>query len=68
MGNPRLDNFWNAPRGSALKQSKLTESDIPLIRELRSAGLKYRDIASKFDVDHSTIWLACNGGTWSHVR
>lgn len=41
--------------GSANNMAKLTEKDIPLIRELRKQGKSQRQIGLLFGVDRSTI-------------
>lgn len=45
-------------------RAKLDVDDIPLIRELRTSGMKLREIASKFDVSISTIGYICTGKRW----
>ena len=59
-------NTWN--KGEGCCKAKLTENDVRLIRQLRADGMKYRVIASKFNIDHSTVWQIVNYYTWNHVR
>lgn len=54
--------------GTALRQtdglpvrSKLTKNDVCTIKELRSAGMKQRDIAAQFNVTQSCISLVLSG-------
>lgn len=55
------------PRGSKHHNAKLTESDIPLMRELYAAGLSIAEIAFKFDVSDTAAEMAITGVTWAHV-
>lgn len=52
-----------AARGTA----KLRESDIPRIRDLRTSGLMYREIAAEYGVSTGAIMHACQRRTWRHV-
>ena len=54
--------------GTALRQadglpvrSKLTKNDVCAIKELRSTGMKQRDIAARFNVTQSCISLLLSG-------
>ena len=53
--------------GSEHSQAKLSESDIPKIRALRSSGLSLRVIADRFDVCHKTILNIVKGSIWKHA-
>lgn len=53
--------------GSLCGTSKLTERDIPKIRELIAAGIKQTEIAPMFGVSNDTICLIGKGKTWRHV-
>lgn len=57
----------NRARGSSVGISRLTEKDIPIIRELKSHGSLIKDIACRFSVDPSTISVVLSGRTWKHV-
>jgi len=63
-------------RGTELPQSKLTESDVNLIRELidyreslkrEIKTMRNSDIAEKFNVHVRTIDRVSSGYTWSHL-
>jgi len=63
-------------RGESLPQSKLTEDDIRLIRDLdlerikllkEAALLTRAKVALKFDVHVRTIEKIISGETWSHI-
>jgi hypothetical protein len=54
--------------GSSHAQSKLTEADIPIIRELFANGLLLRDIAKRFGVAKATIGGVTGGFSWKHVK
>lgn len=53
--------------GSENNLSKLTETDIPRIREAASTGSTQRAIARDFGVSPSAISQVVRGVTWSHV-
>lgn len=53
--------------GSNNPSAKLTESDIPTIKQLRAEGLTYRQIASRFGVSYTPIHLILTGKKWKHV-
>jgi len=64
-------------RGEELTQSKLTEEDIRMIRELvkyreklkkEVAGLSNKALAEKFDVHQRTMDKAVRYETWRHVK
>lgn len=54
-------------RGSEMYNAKLTETDIPRVRELRAAGISYAGIGSLFGVNAKTIHGIINGKNWKHV-
>jgi len=56
------------PCGSLNKYAKLTEADIPLIRQLHADGWSQRAIGDRFGVRGTTIWYVLNGRTWAHVK
>jgi hypothetical protein len=47
--------------------SKLTESDIPIIREKARNGMTKAAIAREFGVTRPTIGYVIKGITWAHV-
>jgi hypothetical protein len=55
------------PRGSARAWAKLTEQDIPLIRELLARGESLKKVAAQFGVTTGPIWNIANGRRWRHV-
>ena len=48
--------------------AKLSEADIPKIRERLAAGEMLKDIAKDFGVGSTTIGSIRRGDSWSHVR
>ena len=54
-------------KGSKNSLAKLTESDIPVIRQLIKDGLMMKDIAKRYNVHYSVITCVRTGKTWSHV-
>jgi hypothetical protein len=54
--------------GSQSANSKLTEADIPKIRELRACGATQQDIGDIFGVTASNIACVLKGITWSQVK
>ena len=54
-------------RGSRSSSAKITERDVPLIRELRTSGHSYGEIASRFDITRATVIALLKGRTWTHV-
>lgn len=63
-----MNRFKNVKRGNELPQSKMTDDDVILIRELAKAGIKYRDIGEKFCIHHTTAWRIANYYDWRHVK
>ena len=55
-------------RGEALTQSKLTDSDVVLIRMLAETPMHRYDIATMFGVSDGTLSFAINRKTWNHVQ
>lgn len=54
-------------RGSGLHNSKLEESDIPIIVGLVKSGISRKKVAERFNVTVGSIDLIVNGKTWTHV-
>lgn len=57
----------NSTKGSGIGNSKLTEKNIPIIRQMRKQGIFLKDIGSHFNVSYRTIWDVTSGRRWSHV-
>lgn len=53
--------------GSRHHQSKLKESDIPVIRRLVAEGMKTTQVAEMFGVKNPTIHHIVNRVNWSHI-
>jgi hypothetical protein len=58
----------NPNKGSKNHASKLTESDIPKIRQLLSMGITQDRIAEQFGVSQLAISLIKHKKSWSHVK
>lgn len=56
------------PWGTKAKSAKLTESDIPEIRNLWRSGLTKVAIAKKYGVSESAVGCVIRGITWVHVQ
>jgi hypothetical protein len=54
--------------GSKICQSKLKESDIPVIRELLASGIPKAEIGRRYNVKSFPIYQIACGKTWRHVR
>jgi hypothetical protein len=54
-------------RGEKNGSAKLTNDDIPVIRQLRKERYTYEAIAATFDVAVRTIRDIISGRTWSHI-
>lgn len=54
--------------GSRHHQAKLTEADIPLIRQLRREGWSWTRLATRFGVSTYPIRMIVKGDTWSHIQ
>jgi DNA invertase Pin-like site-specific DNA recombinase len=65
-GSVRVRRF--RPVGSVHGQSKLKETDIPSIRELRANYVELKEIADRFGVSITAISLILAGKTWKHVE
>lgn len=57
----------NPSHGSKNGRAKLTETDIPKIRELIIGGDPDKEIATKFNVSPAMIWMIRTGRNWRHV-
>lgn len=58
----------NTKRGAGIANAKLTEADIPVIRQLAREGWKQRDIAARFGVTQCPIARVLAGKGWAHVK
>ena len=59
--------FGPTLRGDAAPWSKLTEVDIPVIRQLAADGMTPREIGRRYGVHYATIYLILRGKNWRHV-
>lgn len=57
----------NTVRGERHWAAKLHSDQILEIRNLRLAGITYREIAARFSVGKSTVVHICAGDNWTHV-
>lgn len=53
--------------GEKSGRAKLSDADVISARRLRSIGVTFQEIASRFMVSKKTIMSAINGTTWAHV-
>ncbi len=58
---------YGAAKGSANAGAKLSEEDIPMIRERLKVGHRRDDIAADFGVSRDAIFRIQAGTSWSHV-
>jgi len=56
-----------APKGSQCPFAKLTEADIPIIRQKLTNGEHVATIAKEYKVDKMQIYRIRNSKTWTHV-
>lgn len=63
----RTNNRKPPHHGEATHFAKLTEQDVIRIRDLRSHGLTYAEIAIGFNTKPANIWHICTGRTWKHL-
>lgn len=54
-------------QGSRHHSAKLDEDDVRLIRAAHREGLSIRDLATKFEVEYSTMWKVVTYYNWRHV-
>ena len=57
----------NPVKGSRQHDAKLTESDIPVIRQMRKDGMVLREIAEKYSISNAKISEIINYKAWKHV-
>lgn len=55
------------PKGSGHPNAKLTERDIPKIREMIAAGLSDKQIAPLFDCTPANIYVIRKKKGWTHI-
>lgn len=53
--------------GKANRMAKVTEDDIPTIRRLASEGMKYQDIAVRYNLHKTTVGEIVRRDIWAHV-
>lgn len=68
----KTNQMWSriagrAVRGEKMFKAKLTDADIPVIRELRKTGMGLQKIADKFGVHNSVIHRITKGDAWTHI-
>lgn len=61
-------NRCRNPVGSQVVISKLTENDIPVVRQLLADGLSQDVVAKRFGVSQVAISQIALGKTWRHVQ
>lgn len=61
------EKHGTALRGSSVPNAKLTEADIPVIRDLARQGVTMYRIAKNYGIDHSSIKGVLSGRAWRHV-
>jgi hypothetical protein len=68
--NPKyaVRNRGKNDRFGYTRRSKLTEEDIPGIRERIAKGDMLKDIAADYGVSSTTISAIKSGGTWSYIH
>ena len=54
-------------KGSARRDAKVTEADIPVIRSLVSAGMSRRAVAKQYALSNVSVNAIVNRTTWKHV-
>lgn len=57
----------NRPKGSRHPKTKLTESDVMRMRELRREGMMVKDIAALYGMKSKAVSAICTGRTWLHI-
>ncbi|WP_157628137.1 hypothetical protein [Ensifer sp. BR816] len=57
----------NHARGSKHYRAKLTEADIPVIRQLHRDGVAQTVIARQFGVKQPAIWFVITRRSWGHI-
>jgi hypothetical protein len=62
------NGLQKAKTGQAHHSSKLTDKDIPVIRELFEKGYSSRQIASMYNMEKSVFLDIKNGKSWTHVK
>lgn len=58
----------NYRTGSKHNMAKLTEVDIPVIRQLIDEGVSCANVAAKFEVSRQTIYRIKTNQIWKHVK
>lgn len=54
-------------RGSRHYRAKLTEADIPVIRQMHRDGVAQTVIARQFGVKQPCIWFVVAKRSWGHI-
>jgi hypothetical protein len=63
----RCFDHGTAPVGELNPRAKITEADVPMIRQLRFSGSTFRSIAESYNVTIATIFGVTSRKTWKHV-
>jgi len=64
----RANDKSRGKKGSKHGMSKLTEEDIPKIKELYKSGMSGTKIAKIYGVNNTMIYFILNGKNWTHVK
>ncbi|MEV8615681.1 hypothetical protein AB0383_48650 [Amycolatopsis sp. NPDC051373] len=63
----RQPTYEERARGERIHTAKLTDEDIPFIRERARMGEKHGEIAKDYGVSRPAISYAVRGVTWTHI-
>lgn len=59
--------YRNSPKGSKNGLSKLLESDVRKIKQMKINKIPEKDIAKQFHISISNVYYITSGRTWKHV-
>lgn len=65
---PKTMNRFPVRRGSANQASKVTESDVRVIRELNAMGTTQDELAARYGMTQSGISSIVTRRSWAHVQ
>ena len=54
-------------RGSERPNSKLSDSEVIELRELRAMGMNYYDLGKRFNIAYQTAHKVCTHQTYTHI-
>ena len=60
--------IYNWCKGLLARKTKLTEDDIPVIKQRYLAGENTRELAEDYKVSRATILSVINGRTWKDIK